>query len=114
PSQPLSQSVTAGPPRARRRRPERSPRRRAHRGPVLHNGAVQLLAAAAEPSNLIFARFQMALSLGWHIVVACLGVGFPPVILIAEALGLRRGDTVHRGLARRWARAAAALFALGA
>jgi len=75
---------------------------------------VQLLAAAAEPSNLIFARFQMALSLGWHIVVACLGVGFPPVILIAEALGLRRGDTVHRGLARRWARAAAVLFAVGA
>ncbi|TMC98404.1 MAG: cytochrome ubiquinol oxidase subunit I, partial [Chloroflexi bacterium] len=56
----------------------------------------------------------MALSLGWHIVVACLGVGFPPVILIAEALGLRRGDTVHRGLARRWARAAAVLFAVGA
>ena len=75
---------------------------------------MQLLAAAAEPSNLIFARFQMALSLGWHIVVACLGVGFPPVILIAEALGLRRGDTVHRGLARRWARAAAVLFAVGA
>ncbi len=72
------------------------------------------LLAAADPSNLVAARFQMALSLGWHIVIACLGVGFPPVILVAEALGLRRGDTVHRELARRWARAAAVLFAVGA
>jgi cytochrome d ubiquinol oxidase subunit I len=75
---------------------------------------VSLLAAAANPSNLVAARFQMALSLGWHIVVACLGVGFPIVILIAEGLGLRRGDRVHRELARRWARAAAVLFAVGA
>jgi cytochrome d ubiquinol oxidase subunit I len=72
------------------------------------------LLAAANPSNLVAARLQMALSLGWHIVVACLGVGFPIVILIAEGLGLRRGDTVHRELARRWARAAAVLFAVGA
>lgn len=72
------------------------------------------LLAAADPSNLVAARFQMALSLGWHIVVACLGVGFPIVILVAEGLGLRRGDTVHRELAHRWARAAAVLFAVGA
>lgn len=27
--------------------------------------------------DLVAARMQMAMSLGWHIVVACLGVGFP-------------------------------------
>jgi len=40
------------------------------RSPVL-----PLLAAAATPTDLYAARTQMALSLGWHIVVACLGVG---------------------------------------
>ncbi|MEA2614931.1 MAG: cytochrome bd ubiquinol oxidase subunit [Chloroflexota bacterium] len=69
---------------------------------------------AAAGSNLLAARYQMALSLGWHIVVACLGVGFPIVILVTEGLGLRRGDTVHRDLARRWSQAAAVLFAVGA
>lgn len=30
--------------------------------------------AAATPADLAAARMQMALSLGWHIVVACLGL----------------------------------------
>ncbi len=34
--------------------------------------------------DLVAARMQMALSLGWHIVVACLGVGFPLLVLLAE------------------------------
>ena len=33
----------------------------------------------------------MALSLGWHIVFACFGVGMPLIILIAEWLGIRTG-----------------------
>lgn len=70
------------------------------------------LASAA--ANLTAARVQMALSLGWHIVVACLGVGFPPIILIAEYLGLRHGSEDALSLARRWSRAAGVLFAVGA
>jgi cytochrome bd ubiquinol oxidase subunit I len=73
-----------------------------------------MLAAAASPADLFAARSQMALSLGWHIVVACLGVGFPALVLLAEWRGIRTGDPVYRLLARRWARALGVLFAVGA
>ena len=55
----------------------------------------------------------MGLSLGWHIVFACLGVGFPALILIAEWRGLH-GDGDAMRLARRWAKVAGVLFAVGA
>lgn len=56
----------------------------------------------------------MALSLGWHIVIACFGVGMPALVLIAEWRGQRTGDPACRLLARRWARAMGVLFAVGA
>ena len=55
----------------------------------------------------------MALSLGWHIILACIGVGFPLLILIAEWRGMR-GDRDAMRLARRWSKAAGVLFAVGA
>lgn len=64
--------------------------------------------------DLLAARWQMALSLGWHIVIASFGVGFPALILMAEWIGERRGDEVYVRLARRWAKAAGVLFAVGA
>jgi cytochrome bd ubiquinol oxidase subunit I len=73
-----------------------------------------LLAVAATPADLVAARMQMALSLGWHIIVACLGVGMPAITLIAEWRGNCTGDPVYRLLARRWARAMGVLFAVGA
>lgn len=39
--------------------------------------------------DLLAARSQMALSLGWHIVLACFGVGFPLIVLLAEWRFLR-------------------------
>jgi cytochrome d ubiquinol oxidase subunit I len=65
-------------------------------------------------ADLVAARMQMALSLGWHIVVACLGVGMPAITLIAEWRGHRTGDLHYRLLARRWGRAMGVLFAVGA
>jgi cytochrome bd ubiquinol oxidase subunit I len=73
-----------------------------------------MLSAAASPADLFAARSQMALSLGWHIVVACLGVGFPALVMLAEWRGIRTGDPAYRLLARRWARALGVLFAVGA
>ncbi|MBO0610330.1 cytochrome ubiquinol oxidase subunit I [Myceligenerans salitolerans] len=64
--------------------------------------------------DLVAARMQMALSLGWHIVVACLGVGFPALVLLAEWRGIRTGDRGWTLLARRWAKALAVVFAVGA
>jgi cytochrome d ubiquinol oxidase subunit I len=71
-----------------------------------------VLADAA--SNLGAARAQMALSLGWHIILACFGVSLPLLILIAEGLGHRRNDAELKDLARRWAKTAGVLFAVGA
>ena len=64
-------------------------------------------------SNLGAARAQMGLSLGWHIILACLGVGLPALILIAEWRGIR-GDGDSMRLAHTWAKAAGVLFAVGA
>jgi len=64
--------------------------------------------------NLGAARAQMALSLGWHIIVACLGVGFPLIILIVEWRARRAKSDELMRLAKRWAQAAALLFAIGA
>ncbi len=65
-------------------------------------------------SNLLAARLQMALSLGFHILFAVAGVALPLLMVVAEALWLRTGEPVYRVLARRWARGAAILFAVGA
>ncbi len=69
---------------------------------------------AATPLDLMAAREQMALSLGWHIVLACFGVGLPALTLFAEWRGIRTGDLSYQLLARRWAKAMGVLFAVGA
>jgi cytochrome d ubiquinol oxidase subunit I len=64
--------------------------------------------------DLMAARMQMALSLGWHIVIACFGVGMPAITVLAEWLGHRTGNPNYALLARRWAKAMGVLFAVGA
>jgi cytochrome d ubiquinol oxidase subunit I len=83
-------------------------------GPVPSQLPMLVLAAAASPADLMAARTQMAVSLGWHIIIACFGVGFPLLVLFAEWRGVRTGDKVWGLLARRWARAMGVLFAVGA
>ena len=56
----------------------------------------------------------MAFTLGFHIVLACLGVGLPTMVLIANAVGLRRRDPAALLLARRWSMVMAVTFAVGA
>jgi cytochrome d ubiquinol oxidase subunit I len=72
------------------------------------------LLAAAEPSALLPAREQMAISLGSHIVLSCFGVAFPLIIFVMHRKGLRDNDDVALGLAKRWSKVAAVLFAVGA
>jgi cytochrome bd ubiquinol oxidase subunit I len=72
------------------------------------------LAAASTTATPVAARTQMGFSLGWHIVVACLGVGMPALVLFAEWRGWRTGDPWYQLLARRWAKALGVLFAVGA
>ena len=71
------------------------------------------LAQTATESDLLAARNQMALSLGWHIVLASFGVAFPAIIFAAHWRGLR-GDAEALTLAKRWSKVAGVLFAVGA
>lgn len=66
------------------------------------------------PPDLLYARMQMALSLGWHIVVACFGVAFPAMALFAEWRAHRATDPDLDTLAHTWAKALGVLFAVGA
>jgi cytochrome bd ubiquinol oxidase subunit I len=76
--------------------------------------ALDPLPLAASASNLLAAREQMAFTLGFHIVLASLGVALPATILVANYLGLKRGDGDAMELARRWSKAMAVTFAVGA
>ncbi|HEX7126240.1 MAG TPA: cytochrome ubiquinol oxidase subunit I [Thermodesulfobacteriota bacterium] len=65
-------------------------------------------------SELFAARTQMALSLGFHIVFAAVGMALPIMMLAAEGRWLRTGDGDALRLAKTWARVTAVLFAVGA
>ncbi|MFD8227437.1 cytochrome ubiquinol oxidase subunit I [Streptomyces massasporeus] len=64
--------------------------------------------------NLPYARHQMALTLGWHIIFACFGIAFPAIVVFTEWLGHRRDDAALTRLAHTWAKAMGVLFAAGA
>jgi cytochrome bd ubiquinol oxidase subunit I len=72
------------------------------------------LPLAASASNLLAAREQMAFTLGFHIVLSCIGVALPATILVANYIGLKKGDADALELARRWSKAMAVTFAVGA
>ena len=71
-------------------------------------------AAVLAADELLAARYQMALSLGFHIVIACFGVAFPAMIYVLHRRGLRNDDAEALMLAKKWAKASAVLFAVGA
>lgn len=64
--------------------------------------------------DLLFARWQMAVSLGFHILFAVAGMAMPLLMVLAEWRYLRKGDRLYRELAVRWAKGTAILFAVGA
>jgi cytochrome bd ubiquinol oxidase subunit I len=65
-------------------------------------------------SDLLAARSQMAISLGFHIIFAVVGIAMPVLMVIAEDRWIRRRDEASLLLARRWAQGTAILFAVGA
>src|SRR6476661_11103094 len=68
----------------------------------------------AVSSQLTPARSQMAFTLGFHIILASLGVAFPDLMLIANYKRLRQKDPVALELAQRWSQVAAVTIAVGA
>src|SRR4051812_25837977 len=65
-------------------------------------------------SQLAPARSQMAFTLGFHIILASIGVAFPALMLIANYRGLRHDDRDALRLAQRWSKVVAVTFAVGA
>src|SRR5204863_5926872 len=76
--------------------------------------AAVVIAAAHVSGEVVPARAQMATTLGFHIILACLGIALPTIVLLAEFIGLRRPDPVAMTLARRWSQAMGVLVAVGA
>src|SRR5437773_1822683 len=53
-------------------------------------------------------------AVGWLNILACFGVAFPTMIYVVHRRGIKRDDPVALGLARRWSKVSAVLFAIGA
>jgi cytochrome d ubiquinol oxidase subunit I len=64
--------------------------------------------------DLLAARLQMAVSLGFHIVFAVVGMAMPVLMVVAEYRYAKGGGDVYLELAHRWAKGTAILFAVGA
>jgi len=65
-------------------------------------------------NDLLFARLQMAISLGFHIIFAAIGVAMPVLMVMSERRWRRTGSRVYEEITRRWAKGTAILFAVGA
>ncbi|MDB5105515.1 MAG: cytochrome bd-type quinol oxidase subunit 1 [Fibrobacteres bacterium] len=64
--------------------------------------------------DLLAARSQMAVSLGFHIVFASIGMAMPFLMAISHFRWLRTGNPVYRDLTKAWSRGVAIFFATGA
>ncbi len=58
-------------------------------------------------------RILTAMTLGFHIIFATIGVGVPVMIMIAEWIGIRKKDPHYILLARRWTRGFVITVAVG-
>ena len=64
--------------------------------------------------DLLAARLQMAISLGFHILFAVAGMAMPCLTVLAEWRYYKTRERIYRELAHRWAKGTAILFAVGA
>jgi cytochrome d ubiquinol oxidase subunit I len=65
-------------------------------------------------SNLLAARSQMAVSLGFHIIFTCIGMTMPWLMAAAEFRYRQTHQPVYRELAKAWSKGVAVFFAVGA
>ncbi len=64
--------------------------------------------------NFTAARFQMGLSLGFHIIFACIGMTMPILMAFSEWKWLRTQKQVYLDIAKAWSKGVAIFFAVGA
>jgi cytochrome d ubiquinol oxidase subunit I len=65
-------------------------------------------------SDLLAARYQMAISLGFHIIYASIGMTMPFFLFVAEWKWLKTGNEIYLKLAKSWSKGVAIFFAIGA
>ena len=61
--------------------------------------------------DLIAARLQIAISLGFHIVFACIGMTMPVLMAFSEWKWLRTGKQVYPDITKAWSKGVAIFFA---
>jgi cytochrome bd ubiquinol oxidase subunit I len=64
--------------------------------------------------DLLAARSQMAVSLGFHIIFASIGMAMPFLMAVSHFRWLRTGKPVYRDLTKAWSHGVAIFFATGA
>lgn len=64
--------------------------------------------------DLLAARLQMALSLGFHIIYACIGMVMPFFMAVSHYLWLKKKEPVYKNLTKAWSKGVAIFFATGA
>lgn len=64
--------------------------------------------------HAFFARAQMGMSLGFHIIFASIGITMPILMVISEFLWLKTGEKTYLTLTKAWAKGTAVFFAIGA
>lgn len=64
--------------------------------------------------DLLAARLQMAFSLGFHIVFACIGMVMPFFMSVAHFYWLKTKKVVYRDVTKAWSKGVAIFFATGA
>ncbi|MNS72033.1 putative cytochrome bd menaquinol oxidase subunit I [compost metagenome] len=64
--------------------------------------------------NLLAARSQMALSLGFHIIFSCIGMAMPFFMAISHYKWIKTGDLQYKNLTKAWSKGVAIFFVTGA
>ncbi|TDO24785.1 cytochrome ubiquinol oxidase subunit I [Pedobacter duraquae] len=64
--------------------------------------------------DFLAARLQMAFSLGFHIVFACIGMVMPFFMTVAHFIWLKTKNPVYRDVTKAWSKGVAIFFATGA
>ncbi len=64
--------------------------------------------------DLLAARFQMGVSLGFHIVFACIGMAMPLFMAVSHWKWIKTRDPIYYDLTKAWSKGVAIFFATGA
>ncbi len=65
-------------------------------------------------NDILAARAQMAISLGFHIIYSCIGMVMPFFMAVSHYKWIKTGDPVYQNITKAWSKGVAIFFATGA